>query len=57
MDFLGGEDTGEDRAHGAADAVNPESVERIVVAKHALEIGHREEWHHTGKDTHDHRGS
>src|SRR5262245_7034424 len=35
-DELGGEDAGQERAHDAADAVDAEGVERVVVLEHAL---------------------
>ena len=39
----GGEDAGQNRAQRAADAVNAERVERVVVAERRLELGAGEE--------------
>ena len=51
VDVGGGEDAGEERAERAADAVDAEGVERVVVAERGLELGAGEEAESTPAST------
>ena len=51
----GGEDAGQDGAQRAADGVDAEGVERVVVAEHLLERGAEEERDDAGEHADDHR--
>ena len=51
----GGEEAGHERAQRAADAVNAEGVERVVVLEHRLQLGAGEERHDAGEHADDDR--
>ena len=55
VDRGGGENAGQEGAERAADGVNAEGVERIVVAELGFELGAGEEGDDSGKDADDYR--
>src|SRR6478735_7923262 len=51
----GGEHAGQDRTQGAADGVNAECVERVVIAELGFEMHHEDVGNDGGENTNDHR--
>ena len=48
VDFFGGEDPREDSSDGSTDSVDPESVERVIIAELLFGLGYHEVANHAG---------